>query len=161
MTISREGTTAYLKFAYHAPGIEDPDFFPMLVLDAILTGAKGLNLWASFRTPPPQRSARLYRRLVNTGLASSVSGGLVPTQQPFLYTISATATDGTSLQALEEATTQEVDRVRASGVTAHEVERAKNQLRARSSSKTTASRTSRHQIGYFERLPAGAGRFVA
>ena len=41
VTISREGTTAYLKLAYHAPGIDDPDFFPMLVLDAILTGAKG------------------------------------------------------------------------------------------------------------------------
>ena len=40
------------------------DFFPLLVLDAVLTGAKGVNLWASFRTPPPQRSARLYQALV-------------------------------------------------------------------------------------------------
>ena len=152
VTISREGTTAYLKFAYHAPGIDDPDFFPMLVLDAILTGAKGLNLWASFRTPPPQRSARLYRRLVNTGLASSVSGGLVPTQQPFLYTISATATDGTSLEALEDATTQEIDRVRASGVSAHEVERAKNQLRARLVFENDSITNIAHQLGYFETI---------
>jgi zinc protease len=50
---------------YHAPSVSDPDFFPLLVLDAVLTGAKGLNLWASFRTPPPQRSARLYRALVD------------------------------------------------------------------------------------------------
>ena len=47
------------------------EFFPLLVLDAVLTGAKGINLWASFRTPPPQRSARLYQALVNTGLASA------------------------------------------------------------------------------------------
>ena len=46
-------------------------FFPLLVLDAVLTGAKGLNLWSSFRVPPPQRSARLYRALVERGLASS------------------------------------------------------------------------------------------
>ena len=90
LTISREGTTAYLKLAYHAPCVTDPDFFPMVILDAILTGAKGLNLWASFRTPPPQRSARLYRALVNSGLVSAVSGGIVPTEQPFLYTISLT-----------------------------------------------------------------------
>ena len=51
----REGTTAYLKFAWHAPAAEDADFFPMLVLDAALTGAKGLNLWSSFRGVPPQR----------------------------------------------------------------------------------------------------------
>ena len=86
--VSREGTTAYLKLGYHAPAVADADFFPMLVLDAVLTGAKGLNLWASFRTPPPQRSARLYQALVDTGLASSVNGGVVPTQDPFLYTIS-------------------------------------------------------------------------
>ena len=152
VTIAREATTAYLKLAYHAPGIEDPDFFPMLVLDAILTGAKGLNLWASFRTPPPQRSARLYRRLVNTGLASSVSGGLVPTQQPFLYTISATATDGTSLESLEDATLQELDRVRGSGVTAHEVERAKNQLRARLVFENDSITNIAHQLGYFETI---------
>jgi zinc protease len=152
VTISREGTTSYLKLAYHAPGIDDPDFFPMLVLDAILTGAKGLNLWASFRTPPPQRSARLYRRLVNTGLASSVSGGLVPTQHPFLYTISATATDGTSLEALEDATVQELDRVRASGVSAHEVERAKNQLRARLVFENDSITNIAHQLGYFETI---------
>ena len=150
--ISRESTTAYLKLGYHAPGIEDPDFFPMLVLDAILTGAKGVNLWASFRTPPPQRSARLYRRLVNTGLASSVAGGLVPTQQPFLYTISVTATDGTSLQAVEDATIQEVDRVRAAGVTPQEVERAKNQLRARLVFENDSITNIAHQLGYFETI---------
>ena len=152
VTVAREGTTAYFKLGYHAPGIGDPDFFPMLVLDAILTGAKGVNLWASFRTPAPQRSARLYRRLVNTGLASSVAGGLVPTQQPFLYTISVTATDGTSLKALEEATLQEIDRVRAAGVTPHEVERAKNQLRARLVFENDSITNIAHQLGYFETI---------
>ena len=63
----RRGTTAYLKIAHHAPAAGDAQFFPLLVLDAVLTGAKGVNLWASFRTPPPQRSARLYQALVNTG----------------------------------------------------------------------------------------------
>ena len=49
VTIRREGTTAYLKVAYHAPAVEHDDFAPMMVLDAALTGAKGLNLWSSFR----------------------------------------------------------------------------------------------------------------
>jgi zinc protease len=152
VVISRETTAAYLKLGYHAPGIQDPDFFPMLVLDAILTGAKGVNLWASFRTPPPQRSARLYKRLVNTGLASSVSGGLVPTQQPFLYTVSITATEGTALQAVEEATVQEIDRVRATGATPHEVERAKTQLRTRLVFENDSITNIAHQLGYFETI---------
>jgi zinc protease len=150
--VSREGTTAYLKVGYHAPAASDRDFFPLLVLDAILTGAKGLNLWASFRTPPPQRSARLYQALVNAGLASSVSGGLVPTAEPFLYTISATATDGTSLGALEEVTLAEIERVRHGGVTAQELRKAKNQLKARSVFESDSISNIGHQLGYFETI---------
>src|SRR5438552_5922008 len=91
VTIRKEGTTAYLKAAFHAPSIHDPQFFPLLVADAVLTGAKGLNLWSSFRMPPAQRRARLYRALVDRGLASSVAGAVMPTADPFLYTISITA----------------------------------------------------------------------
>jgi len=152
VTISREGTTSYLKFGYHAPAAADPDFFPMLVLDAVLTGAKGVNLWASFRTPPPQRSARLYRALVNTGLASSVTGGLVPTAEPFLYTISATATTGTALARLEEAADAELDRVRDHGITAAELEKATHQLHARLVFENDSISNIAHQLGYFETI---------
>lgn len=152
VTVSREGTTAYLKLGYHAPALSDADFFPLLVLDAVLTGAKGVNLWASFRGSPPQRSARLYRALVNAGLASSVAGGLVPTQQPFLYTISITATDGTPLRAVEDAVLGEIERVRAEGVTAQEVERAKTQLRARLVFENDSITNIAHQLGYFETI---------
>ena len=158
VTVSREGTTAYLKLGYHAPALDEPDFFPLLVLDAILTGAKGVNLWASFRTPPPQRSARLYRALVNTGLASAVTGGLVPTQQPFLYTISITATDGTPLRTVEDAVLAELDRVRVEGVTPQEVVRAQNQLRARLVFENDSITNIAHQLGYFETI--GGWRMV-
>jgi len=151
-TISKESTTAYLKIGFHAPAVTDPDFFPLLLLDAVLSGAKGLNLWASFRTPPPQRSTRLYQALVNTGLASAVNGGLVPTAQPFLYTISLTATEGTPLARLEEATLAELDRVRADGVTAAELRKAKNQLRARLVFEQDSITNIAHQLGYFETI---------
>ena len=152
LTLSREGTTAYLKLGYHAPAVGDPDFFPMLVLDAVLTGAKGLNLWASFRTPPPQRSARLYRALVDARLASSVAGGLVPTAEPFLYTISMTATTGTPLARLEEVTLAEIDRVRSAGVTEAELRRAARQLRARLVFENDSITNIAHQLGYFETI---------
>src|SRR2546426_6852738 len=111
LTIKKEGTTAYLKVGFHAPSVTDPGFFPMLILDAVLTGAKGLNLWSSFRVPPPQRSTRLYRALVERGLASSVTGALVPTAQPFLYSVSVTATDGVALASIESALFAELDAV--------------------------------------------------
>jgi len=148
--IAREGTTAYLKLAYHAPGVSDPDFFPMLVLDALLTGAKGINLWSSFRTAPPQRSARLYRALVETRLASSVGGGVLPTEHPFLYLISATAMEGVGLADVEAAATAALDRVAKDGITDQELLKAKNQLRARLVFENDSVTNLGHQLGYFE-----------
>jgi zinc protease len=150
VTLAREGTTAYLKVGYRAPAITDADFFPLLVVDAVLTGAKGLNIWSSFRTPPPQRSARLYQALVDTGLASAVNGGLVPTQHPFLYTISMTAADGASLERLEAAALSEIDRVRTGGITQAELVKVKNQLRARMVFEGDSITNVAHQLGFFD-----------
>jgi zinc protease len=154
LKIVKEGTTAYLKLGVHAPAARDEDFFAMLLLDAVLTGAKGVNLWSSFRTPPPQRSARLYQALVNTGLASSVAGGLVPTEQPFLYTISLTATEGTPLPALEDALMSELGRVVAEGVTAAELAKARHQLRARMVFENDSISNLAHQLGFFATIGA-------
>src|SRR6476469_6177610 len=129
--IEREGTTGYVKVVFHAPAATEPDFFPMLLLDAVLSGAKGLNLWSSFRGVPPQRKARLYAALVERGLASAVSGAILPTAQPYLYTLSFTAIDGVPLGAVEAAAIDEIERVRQGGVESSEVERARHQLRAR------------------------------
>ena len=156
--LEREGTTAYLKFAWHAPAVHDADFFPMLVLDAALTGAKGLNIWSSFRGAPPQRRARLYTALVERGLASVVGGSLLPTTEPFLYNVSLTAIERVPLAALEEAATREIDRVRADGLTEDEVARAKRQLRARLVFETDSVTNIAHQLGYFETV-AGPGYF--
>jgi zinc protease len=148
--IEKEGTTAYLKSAWHAPAVVEADFVPMLVLDAILTGAKGLNIWCSFRGAAPQRKARLYRALVETGLASSVSGAMLPTEHPFLYGISATANEGVPLADVEGALAVEIDRVGRNGVTPEEVERAKRQLRARTVFENDSVTNIAHQLGYFQ-----------
>ncbi|HEX5474573.1 MAG TPA: pitrilysin family protein [Vicinamibacterales bacterium] len=156
--IERDGTTAYLKFAWHAPAASGADFFPMLVLDAALTGAKGVNLWSSFRGMPPQRKARVYTALVERGLASMVSGALIPTAEPFLYSLSLTATEGVSLASLEAAAVAAIEEVRARGLTEAEVARAKRQLRARLVFETDSVTNIAHQLGYFATV-AGDGYF--
>jgi zinc protease len=156
--VERPGTTSYLKIAWHAPAATDPDFFPMLVLDAILTGAKGLNLWSSFRGAPPQRKSRLYTGLVERSLASSVSGALVPTAEPFLYAISLTAMQGVTLSTLEAAALEAIERVRADGVSEEETARARRQLRARFVFENDSVTNIAHQLGYFETV-TGPGYF--
>jgi zinc protease len=150
VTVEKPGTTAYLKIAYHAPAAADDAYVPMLLVDAVLTGAKGLNLWSSFRTPPPQRSARLYRALVEGRLASAVSGGLLPTADPYLFTLSITAREGTAVEAVERAAVDEIDRLAREGVTADELEKARNQLRARLVFENDSVTNIAHQLGFFE-----------
>jgi zinc protease len=152
LTICKEGTTGYIKTAYHAPAVANSDFVSLLVLDAALTGAKGLNLWSSFRVPPPQRSVRLYRALVETGLAAQVNGALLPTEHPFLYTISATATEGTSLSTVESALLEELERVRTHGITEAELTKAKRQLKARLVFDNDSITNIAHQLGFFETI---------
>ena len=149
LEIRKEGTTAYLKVAFHAPAFGHPDFFPMLVLDAALTGAKGLNLWSSFRGVPPQRRARLYRALVERGLASSVGGALLPTEHPFLYTVSVTVTDGTPVSEVRDALLEELERVRREGLADSELIKAKAQLKARLVFDNESITDIAHQLGYF------------
>jgi len=160
VVVEREGTTAYLKLAYHAPAAGDADFFPMLVLDTVLTGAKGLNLWSSFRGVPPQRTSRLYTALVERGLASAVSGALLPTAEPFLYTISLTANADVRPEDVEGAALEAIERLRADGVEEGEVVRAKRQLRARMVFESDSVTNVAHQLGYFETI-AGPGYYGA
>jgi zinc protease len=156
LTIRKEGTAAYLKVAYHAPAVNDRGFVPALLLDGVLTGAKGVNLWSSFRSQPPQRKSRLYRALVEHGVASSVSGAMLPTEQPFLYTVSVTAMDGTALDAVEAILLEELGRVARSGVTNDELSRAKRQLLAQLVFDQDSVTNVAHQFGYFETIRGGA-----
>ena len=152
VSIRRPGTAAYLKIAHHAPAVTDPHFAPLVILDAVLTGAKGVNLWTSFRVPPAQRRARIYRALVERGLASAVMGQMLPTKDPFLYTVSATATAGVSLATLEAALVEELDVVARDGITPEELERAKKQLHARFVFDSDSVTNVAHQMGYFETI---------
>jgi zinc protease len=156
LTIRKEGTAAYLKVGYHAPAVTERGFVPALVLDAVLTGAKGVNLWSSFRSQPPQRKSRLYRALVEHGVASSVSGAMLPTEHPFLYTVSVTATEGTVLDSVEAILLEELGRVARDGITDEELGRAKTQLHAQLVFDQDSVTNVAHQLGYFDTIGGGA-----
>ena len=147
--LRKPGTTAYWRAAFHAPRFSDPDFFALLALDAILTGASGLNIWSGGRVPTPQRAARLYKALVSRGLASSVGGFLAPTAEPFLYSVSATVASGQTIGAVEEVALAELARIAATGATAAELDAVKRQLRARFVFDGDSVTDVAHQIGYF------------
>ena len=76
----------------------------------------------------------------------------MPTAEPFLYTISVTAIEGTPLARLEEATLAELDRARSAGVTEAELQKAVRQLRASLVFENDSITNVGHQLGYFETI---------
>ena len=154
VTVERPGSVGYLKLAHHAPAFTHDDFAPMLMLDAILTGAKGLNLWCSFRGNPAQRRSRLYRALVEQSLASAVQGACLATRDAFLYYISITAAEGVPLGTVERAAAAAIEALMRDGTTDEELERARRQLHARMVFEGDSVTNIAHQAGYFQTLGA-------
>jgi len=154
VTLERPGRVGYLKLTHHAPAFTDADFAPMLVLDAVLSGAKGLNLWCSFRSTAGQRRSRLYRALVERSLASAVQGALLPTRDAFLHFISITAAEGVPLEAIEDATSEAIATLVRDGAEDEEVSRAIRQLTARMVFEGDSVTNIAHQAGYFHTIGA-------
>ncbi len=127
VTLQGPATTAYLQAAYHAPAATEADFFPMVVLSTILTGASGMSV---FGAAPPNRSSRLYRALVETGLAASVSGSLSPMRDPFLYSITSTVRSGRTAGEVEDALDAELDSILEKPISAEDLETALKQAKA-------------------------------
>jgi zinc protease len=121
------GQTAYLQAVYHAPAASDANFFPMLVLTTILTGVAGMNLFAA---SPPNKSSRLYKALVEKGLAAGISGSLSPTLDPYLYNITATVRADHTLDEVEETLNIEMERLLEEPISEEELRTAIKQSKA-------------------------------
>jgi zinc protease len=150
--IVREGTTPYLQIAYRAPDILSDDFYTFLILDAVLTGTKGMNLWSSPLEANAGKSSRLYRALIDKKFATYVGSALLPTQDPFLYILTITLPDTFQFQPAEEVVYDELEKLKNYGITNSESDKAKNQLLARTFLDQDTISKLAHQLGYFESI---------
>lgn len=122
-----EEPTAYYLQVFHAPPARHEDFFPFVVLDSILGGAKGMGLFGSSAN---NRSNRLYRALVEQQLTVDVASSFGPTIDPGLFTISATLLPGVEHQVVEATIWSQIEAIQRNGVTTAEMEKAIKQTRA-------------------------------
>jgi len=127
VTLRQPGTTAYFQAVYHVPDARHPDYFPLLVLDAVLSGAKPMSLSDPSVT---NKSARLYRALVETELATSATSGLGSSLDPGLFRFSATVRAGRALDEVEAAMLAEIQRVADEPVEEAELAKTIKQSRA-------------------------------
>ncbi len=152
VAVERPGTTRYLDVAYHAPAFTDADFVGLLVADAVLSGGKGINLWAGGFGRNARTTSPLYEALVESELVAGVSSALLPTEQPYLYGISATVRDGVSEAAVEEALFAAIDAQAQAKPADHALRKAKNQLLAQLAFDDEGVTKTAHQLGYFSTI---------
>jgi zinc protease len=114
--LKEPGSVPFLQVVYpDLPNINGADVAAIDVMDSILTSG---------------RSSRIYQALVETGLASSASGNASSMIGTGWYFMSATPTDGKSLEELDRLLLAEIDKLQTQSITQSELERAKTSMRA-------------------------------
>jgi zinc protease len=115
VVVKRPGEAGTVILAHKVPNARDPDQPALEMLDAILSSGK---------------NARLYRALVDQGLALSAGSGTDLHYDLSLHTLYAAMNPGTEHEAAEKALWAEIDKVKTGGVSDVEVARVKQQYTA-------------------------------
>ncbi|MEH2464266.1 M16 family metallopeptidase [Nostoc sp.] len=144
IVLKQPGSAALLQAVYPLPDIKHPDVPAIDVMDAILTGG---------------RSSRLYQALVESGLASSVSGGAAELIEPGWYQIDATAAAGQELGKIAQVLEESLAKLQQQPVTTEELNRAKTQLQASLVLSNQDITSQASQLGYNQTV-AGDYRYI-
>jgi zinc protease len=127
VTLQRPAPTDYLYSAYHVPEATHPDTTPLMVLDAVLSGAKGMGFGGGGGMG---RSSRLYRALVANGLARSAGSDAGLSLDPGLLMFGVTGLPGGDTGRVEATLDAELRRITEEIVPADEFTRVRKQLTA-------------------------------
>jgi len=126
--LSGPGDTIFIQIAYRSPSAADPDFFGFSILDSLLSGPASLNMFGGGGTS--NKTSRLYKKLVDKGLAVSLAGGLQATIDPHLYDLSITLNQGQDPEIVIKTIDQEIERLIEKRILKKEIQRAVKQARA-------------------------------
>lgn len=150
VTIRRPGPAEYVQIGYLAPDCRHPDFAALAVLDAVLSGAKSLSFMGG--GAQTNRSARIYKGLVETELASAAWSTYMPTRDPFLFELSATVREDHSAAEIEAALINEVAKIQQDGIADAELAKVQKQMRAQVAYSGESVTNQAMQLGMWEVL---------
>lgn len=138
---------AYVQLLFPVVEATHPDYFPLLMLDTVLGGAKSMSFTGGGGT---NRSSRLYRALVTTELAASAGCSVRPTSEPFAFTVAATVRRGVDPQQVEDALWAELDRVAGEPLPPAELARACKQTLAQLAYSSESVSSQGYWLGFSE-----------
>ena len=145
--VKGEGTTNYLALAFRAPNATHADYMPLVALDSVLCGASGLSFFGGGTS---NRSSRLSKALVDTGLCADFGGGVSPSLDPSLYTLMGTIMNGQDIQVVEQKLWAEIERIRQTPVEQADLDKALKQTRAQVAFSTETVTNQAFWLGFSE-----------
>ena len=122
------GETTFIEIAYRFPSATDPDFFPFMVLDSLLSGPNNPSVFGGGGIS--NKTSRLYRALVEKNLAVGVYGSGQVTLDPFLYSTNITLSSQNSIEEALLAYDKEILKIQQENPSEDEIQRAIKQARA-------------------------------
>ncbi len=112
LVVHKQVTSPNVMMAYHVPETGSEDYYPLVILDSILSEGN---------------SSRLYQALVDEGQQATMVFTYLPRAfDPTLFYFYAVCSHGVSAEELEQGMLQVVDRIVEEGVTERELQKAKN-----------------------------------
>jgi zinc protease len=126
VVIRRPGPAEYVQIGFHTPDCRHPDFAALVLLDAVLSGAKSMG----FGGTSTHRSARIYRALVETQLAAYAGTSFRSMRDPYLFELEAMVQEGHTAAEVEAALLRELEKIQQDGVADAEIVKVLKQARA-------------------------------
>ncbi|MHC4480723.1 MAG: M16 family metallopeptidase, partial [Planctomycetota bacterium] len=126
--VRRPGNAVHWICLYHVPEHAHPDRLPLMVLEAVLSGARPLSLSGGGYLG---KSARLHDALVNRKKVAVSAGGRARfMRDPGLFVFSMMLRDGVKPQKAERAMFAEIEKLRGKGPRPAELKKARRQVQA-------------------------------
>jgi zinc protease len=151
--LSGPGTTPYLQMAWRSPALDDPATPATMLIDTILGGESRLfSAGPGWGRAGEHPSARLCRALVEKGLAVRATSEWRPRVYPSLFTVQAQAARGVSLDRLETALGNVVERLARGGPTTVEMQDARTRIRRGAALAYEGASRTGFRLGYFSVL---------
>jgi zinc protease len=115
--VEKEAKLPYLLMVYKTPTITHDDGPALEVLDSVLSSGKSSRLYKSL----------VYEKQLALSASSSYADFYI---DPFVFFFEATAAPGKSIEEVENALNEEIEKIKTTSPSEREIEKAKNQIEA-------------------------------
>jgi zinc protease len=133
--IHRPGDLANVGLAFHIPGSDHDDHWAIDVLSTVLGSGP---------------SSRLYRKLVDKGLAAGAGAYNIDTHDPGLFEIRVVVAPGVKPERIEKLVLKEIEKLQSKPISVRELNRIKSQFRTASQMQRKETLGLAHTISNYE-----------